>query len=206
MFIIGHTPVEYRNTLNKDNSMLHLAKLLSICFLITSVIIIPVGTADAQAPSASAQVADISHAFVRIIEITNPATRLDSEGFLKGKPSTEQLKEYLTGIEGITEECTGLYNSALSNMKPITVPRLRGTVNAGVQLPLKARTKILRLYHRTESDLNSMKKVQDSARSIDPDAGDAATRIMKLSSDIRTLALHAEEALQEIKTCPLYSQ
>ncbi|MHC4197505.1 MAG: hypothetical protein ACYSRP_06300 [Planctomycetota bacterium] len=91
-------------------------------------------------------------------------------------------------------------------MKTFTQPRLQGPWNQGLKVPLRIRTKILRLYQQTKSDLGSVKSIQDSAKSIDPTAGDATARIMKLDSAMRELALNADEALQEVKECPLYNQ
>lgn len=185
--------------------MSHSTKLLFICFLITSVSIVLVGTPNVQALSDSAKVTDTAYAFTRIMELTNLAAELASEESLKGEISPQQLKEYLTEIEGIAEECTGLYRSALANMLTAAVPHL-GTINEGVKLSLRTRIKVQKIHQQTASDRDTMKRIQNSAKSINPNAKDAAQKIMKLGNDMRTLALHAEEALQEIKTCPLYSQ
>ncbi len=186
--------------------MLRFTILFLIGLSVTPVSTLPVSAADEQAPSGSARVTDIGHSFARIMEITTLSAELDSDKLLKGEPSPEQLKEYLLEIERITEECVGLYNSALSNMETVTLPLLHEPWNQGLKVPMWIRTKILRLSQKTKSNLSAVKNIQDSAKSIDPTAGDATARIMKLDSAMRELALNADEALQEVKECPLYNQ
>jgi hypothetical protein len=198
--------IQYLNNQARKNIMWYFTRLLFVGLLVIPVSIIPVSAADKQAPSDPDKVKDIGHSFARIMEITALSAELDSDELLKGEPSPEQLKGHLLEIERITEECVGLYNSALSNMEAITLPRLQGSWNQGVKVPMRIRTQILRLYQQTKSDLGSVKSIQDSAKSIDPTAGDATARIMKLDSAMRELALNADEALQEVKECPLYNQ
>ena len=186
--------------------MWYFTRLLFVGLLVIPVSIIPVSAADKQAPSDPAKVKDIGHSFARIMEITTLSAELDSDELLKGGPSPEQLKEHLLEIERITEECVGLYNNALSDMEAITLPRLQGSWNQGLKVPLRVRAKILRLSQKTKSNLSAVKNIQESARSINPTAGDAAPRIMKLDSAMRELAIQADEALQEVKECPLYNQ
>jgi hypothetical protein len=198
--------IQYLNNQARKNIMWYFTRLLFVGLLVIPVSIIPVSAADKQVPSDPAKVKDIGHSFARIMEITTLSAVLDSDELLKGGPSPEQLKEHLLEIEKITEECVGLYNSALSDMEVITLPRLQGSWNQGLKVPLRIRAKILRLSQKTKSNLSAVKNIQESARSINPTAGDAAPRIMKLDSAMRELAIQADEALQEVKECPLYNQ
>jgi hypothetical protein len=198
--------VQYLNNQARENIMWYFTRLLFVGLLVIPVSMVPVSAADKQAPSDSARVNDIGHSFARIMEITTLSAVLDSDELLKGGPSPEQLKEHLLEIERITEECIGLYNNALSNMETVTLPRLQGSWNQGLKVPLRIRTKILGLSQKTKSNLSAVKNIQESARSINPTAGDAAPRIMKLDSAMRELAIQADEALQEVRECPLYNQ